>query len=109
MAICGLLFSPVGDLADSPAFLPGITLERATQERGGDGELWRAPPPPARWRTSAKKHGVSMGIENYRVLGTESVRVRALLRGGSGATGVGQRSRSAVVIAEPLLLRRLHC
>ena len=51
-----------------------------------------------------------MGIENGRVLGTESVRVRALPRGGSGATGVGQRAGSAVVMTEPLsvqLIRRL--
>ena len=31
---------------------------------------------------------MSMGIENGRVSGTESVRVRPLSRGGSGATGV---------------------
>ena len=39
-----------------------------------------------------------MGIENGRVLGTESVRVRALPRGGSGATGVGQRAGSAEAV-----------
>ena len=37
---------------------------------------------------------VSMGIENVRVLGIENVRVRALPRGGSGATGAGQRAGS---------------
>ncbi len=44
------------------------------------------------------QQGVSMGIENVRVLGIEDVRVRALLRGGSGATGAGQRAGSEVVM-----------
>ena len=35
-----------------------------------------------------------MGIENCRVLGTESGSVGPLPRGGSGATGVGQRARN---------------
>ena len=35
-----------------------------------------------------------MGIENVRVLGIKNVRVRALSRGGSGATGAGQRAGS---------------
>ena len=37
-----------------------------------------------------------MGIENCRVLGAESVRVRALPRGGSGATGAVQVEGPAV-------------
>jgi len=52
---------------------------------------------------------MSMGIENCRVLGTESVGVRALPRGGNGATGVGQRARSAVVMTEPLSLQAIRC
>ena len=50
---------------------------------------------------------VSMGIENCRVLGTESDRVGPLTRGGSGATGAGQRARSAVVMTEPLSLQAI--
>ena len=35
-------------------------MEGATPEKGrGDGGFWRAPPPPPRWRTSAKKVGVA--------------------------------------------------
>ena len=53
---------------------------------------------------------LSMGIENVRVLGIEDVRVRALLRGGSGATGAGQRAGSEVVMRGSLsrqAIRRL--
>ena len=49
-----------------------------------------------------------MGIENGRVLGTESARVRALPRGGSGAAGVGQRAGSALVMTEPLSLQAIR-
>ena len=48
-----------------------------------------------------------MGIENCRVLGTESGRVGPLAHGGIGATGVGQRARSAVVMTEPLWLQSI--
>ena len=43
----------------SMAFPPGITVEGATPNRGEGGEFWRAPPTPARWRTSAKNRGVA--------------------------------------------------
>ena len=34
--------------------------ESAPPEGRGGGGFWRAPPPPARWRTSAKKVGVAL-------------------------------------------------
>ena len=46
-----------------------------------------------------------MGIENWGGLGIESGRVRVLTHGGKGATGVGQRARSTLVMAEPLSLQ----
>ena len=38
----------------------GISVERATPALGGDGGFWRAPSPPARWRTSAEKMRVAL-------------------------------------------------
>ena len=50
------------------AFPLGITVEGATPD--GEGrwcEFTGAPPPPARWRTSAKKQGVAPStISPYR-------------------------------------------
>ena len=44
----------------SIAFPPGISVDGATPEKGREGGgFWRAPPPPARWRTSAKNPGVA--------------------------------------------------
>ena len=42
------------------AFPPGITVEGATPTGRGGGGFWRAPPPPARCRTSGKKQGVAL-------------------------------------------------
>ena len=58
---------------------------------------------------ATKGREVSMGIENCRVLGTESGRVGPLAHGGSEATGVGQRAGSAVVMTEPLWLQSIRC
>ena len=50
---------------------------------GGDGEFWRAPSPPARWRTSAEKPGVAPStIPPFRA---------ARRRGGRGRETRGRR------------------
>ena len=72
------------------------------------------PADPGKIRSKKEAHlsmdienGRVMGIENGRVLGTESGRVGPLARGGSGATGAGQRARNAVVMTEPLSLQAI--
>ena len=43
----------------SSAFPQGSLWRERPPPGRGDGEFWRAPSPPARWRTSAEKQGVA--------------------------------------------------
>ncbi len=71
---------------------------RVTGRHPPHSERYMPPDGVLNGRFSLPAGTVSMGIENVRVLGIEDVRVRALLRGGSGATGAGQRAGSEVVM-----------
>ena len=63
------------------AFPPGITVEGATPEKGwGGGGFWRAPPPPARCRTSGEKGGVAPSTSS-----PSRVAPRRAVRGGGHA------------------------
>ena len=52
----------VGLLSGSTAFPQGISVVRATQQRGGKGVRTPVHLYPPRWRTSAKKGGVALTI-----------------------------------------------
>ncbi len=92
--------------ADPPPGQPRLLPRKpcSTDTRRNYGSAGGDQPTPPRTTTAAapqamdRAFSVSMGIENVRVLGIEDVRVRALLRGGSGATGAGQRAGSEVVM-----------
>jgi len=63
------------------AFPPGITVVRATLRKGeGKGDVLPVTLYPARWRTSAKKHGVALTTSS-----PSGAAPRRAMRGGAHA------------------------
>ena len=90
----------------SMAFPPGITVEGATPRNGeGCGGFWRAPPPPARWRTSAKNRGVAPSTSSPPVwrhdAPCEGVDTRCRRRTGLYPIGFGQSVSTRVQCGFP--------
>ena len=87
----------------------GLTQAKGRQaslrsvEHCGSGEGCSAPlRSPRKNPRSGSVRGLSIGTENVPVIGIENVPVRRLPRGGSGATGAGQRAGNVVVMTDPL-------